>query len=217
MSGDPTVPAAELPSPHIRELGAEHVASVYAEALLGAAEKAGQSAAVLDEFDALVTEVLDRFPKFEELLASGVISHEEKVGILDRVLAGRVSALMLHFLKVLSRRGRLECLRAIHRQVHELARKRAGQVSVEVTSAVPLDTATAERLRTALRPLVDGEPILHTTTDPNLLGGLVVRVGDRIYDASVARQLENLRQQMISRSAHEIQSRRNRFRYSAGN
>jgi len=217
MSADRTVLAAEMPNPPTRELGAEHVASVYAEALLGAAEKAGPIAALLDEFDALVAEVLERFPKFEELLASGVISHEEKVGILDRVLAGRISALLLNFLKVLSRRGRLDCLRAIHRQVHELARKRAGQVSVYVTSAVPLDAGVAERLRTTLRPLVDGEPILHTAVDPNLLGGIVVRVGDRIYDASVARQLENLRQQMIHRSAHEIQSRRNRFRYPAGN
>jgi len=62
-----------------------------------------------------------------------------------------------------------------------------------------------------------GTPVLHERVDPAVIGGVVVRVGDTIYDASVARQLETMRQQMIDRSAHEIQSRRDRFRYPAGN
>jgi F-type H+-transporting ATPase subunit delta len=203
------------------DVGVEHVAAVYAEALLGAAAPrgypAGQTEAVLDEFDDLVAQVLDPFPRLERLLASALISHDEKAGILDRVLGGRASPTMLHFLEVVSRHGRLDCLRAIHRQARGLYEKMQGRVVVQVTSAAPVDDALAERIVQSIRPLLDGEPVLRRSVDPKLIGGIVVRVGDTVYDGSIAAQLNSVRQQMIDRSAHEIQSRRDRFRYPAGN
>jgi len=200
-----------------REVGVEHIATVYAGALLGATEKAGQTADVLDQFDSLVADVLDGHPQLERIFASGMVSSEEKSQILDRVLGAQALPVFLRFLKVVSRHGRLGLVRAIHRQARVLYRKRLGQVDVEVTTAAPLDEAAAERLRAAVRRLVEGEPVLERRVEPELIGGMVVRVGDKIYDASVARQLESMRQQMIDRSAHEIQSRRDRFRYPAGN
>lgn len=200
-----------------REVGVEHIANVYAEALLGVAENAGQTAAVLDQLDSLVADVLDGYPQLERILASEMVSPEEKSRILDRVLGAQALPLLLRFIKVVARRGRLGLVRAIHRQAHVLYRQKLGQVAVEVTTAAPFDDAAAERLRAALRRLVEGEPVLQQSVDPAILGGVVVRVGDTIYDASVARQLETMRQQMIDRSAHEIQSRRDRFRYPAGN
>jgi F-type H+-transporting ATPase subunit delta len=200
-----------------REIGVEHIADVYASALLGAANAAGETLAVLEELESLVSDVLDRFPDFERVLISGVISHEERSGVLDRTLGGRASPLVLNFLKVVSRRGRMNCLRAIVDRARKLYQKQLGQVAVEVTTAAPLEVADTQRLRDVLRPLVGGEPTIHARVDPAVIGGMVVRVGDTIYDASVARQLETLRQQMIDRSAHEIQSRRDRFRYPEGN
>jgi F-type H+-transporting ATPase subunit delta len=208
---------AQLAAELDREVGVEHIANVYAEALLGAAENAGQTAALLDQLDWFVAEVLDDFPQLEGILASEMVSHEEKSGILDRVLGGQASPLLVTFLKVVSRHGRLGFLRAIHRQAHAIYEHKSGRVAVQVTTAAPLDDAAAERLRQALRRLVDGEPVLQRHVEPALIGGMVVRVGDTIYDASVAKQLENMRRQMIDRSAHEIQSRRDRFRYPAGN
>jgi F-type H+-transporting ATPase subunit delta len=205
--------AAELE----REVGVEHIANVYAEALLGAAEAAGQTAAILEELDSLVADVLDAHPDLERVLASGVISHEERSGILDRVLGGQASPLVLNFLKVVSRHGRMNCVRVIAAQAHALYRQKLGQVAVQVTTAAPLDAAAAQRLCEALGAVVEGQPVLHERVDPALIGGVVVRVGDTIYDASVARQLQTMRQQMIDRSVHEIQSRRDRFRHPAGN
>ena len=193
----------------------EHVAAVYAEALLGAAESAGQTDAVLDEFDDLVAEVLEPSPQLERVLGSGLISHEEKAGILDRVLGGRASPTMLNFLKVVSRHGRLDCVRAIHRQARLLHERFHGRVLVQVTTAAPVDDAMAERIVKTVRPLLDGEPVLKRAVDPKLIGGIVVRVGDTVYDGSIASQLKNVRQQMIDRSAHEIQSRRDRVRHPA--
>jgi F-type H+-transporting ATPase subunit delta len=217
MSDDRAIRDAQLATQMAADVGVEHVAAVYAEALLGAAETAGQTEAVLDEFDDLVAQVLDPSPRLERLLASRLISHDEKAGILDRVLGGRASPTMLHFLKVVSRHGRLDCLRAIHRQTRGLYDKMRGRVVVQVISAVPVDDQLAERIVQSIRPLLDGEPLLRRTVDPKLIGGIVVRVGDTVYDGSIAAQLNSVRQQMIDRSAHEIQSRRDRFRYPAGN
>ena len=58
---------------------------------------------------------------------------------------------------------------------------------------------------------------MEVKVDPELIGGAVVRIGDTVYDGSVAGQLERLESQMINRSVHEIQSRRDRFRHSGGN
>jgi F-type H+-transporting ATPase subunit delta len=183
---------------------------------LGAAGKAGQTESLLAEFDSLVTDVLERYPDLGRILASALISHEEKVGILDRVLGGRASALFLNYLKVVSRHGRLELLRRIHRQAHEQYDRLRGRVRVRLTTPVAVDEALAADIVEDLRGLVGGEPVLERVIDPALIGGAVLQVGDTVYDGSIASQLEQVRQQMIDRSAHEIQSRRDRFRYPAG-
>ena len=89
------------------DVGVEHIANVYAQALFDAAEKAGQVEAVLAEFDELMRGVLARHPRLAAILASAMVSHEEKAGILDRLFAARLSPLLLNFLKVVSRHGRL--------------------------------------------------------------------------------------------------------------
>jgi F-type H+-transporting ATPase subunit delta len=199
------------------DVGVEHVGAVYAEAFLGAAETAGLTESLLAQFDSLLADVLDPFPKLEEILASALVAHDEKADILDRTLGRQASPVFLNFLKVVARHGRLDCLRVIHRQTHELYDRMRGRVPVRVTTASPLAGELAGRIAQNLRALIDGEPILETAVDPQLIGGVVVRVGDTVFDGSIATQLENVRQQMIDRTAHEIQSRRDRFRYPAGN
>ncbi len=199
------------------DVGVGHIAEVYAQAVLGAAEAAGQTQALVDEFDLLVTSLLDRQPKFEALIGSMMVSHEEIAGVLDRVLGGRVSPLLLNSLKVLSRHGRLNCLRQIHGRLHDLYDALQNRVKIRLTTAQPIGAELASRIRIALRAKLEGEPVLDLAVDPKLIGGAVLRLGDTVYDNSIANQLEILRQQMMDRSANEIQSRRNRFRYPAGN
>jgi len=151
------------------------------------------------------------------VLSSGLVSHEEKVGVLDRVLGAAASPLLLHSLKVISRHGRLDCLRAIHRRLRELYDRVRGRVPVLLSTAAPVDDALAARIAASLQKLLGGEPVLTRTIDPGLIGGAVVRVGDTVYDGSIAAQLQRVREHMIDRSVHEIQSRRDRFRYPAGN
>lgn len=207
---------AAKPQAKAVNVGAQRVAAVYAKALLGAAESKGQTDAVVSELQS-VAAALSAYPQFESVLSSALVSHEEKVQILDRTFAGKVSPLVRDFLKVLSHRGRLDVTRAVADQLQQLYNELRGRVPVQVLTATPLDSSQAQTLEASLRRILGGEPQMQPAVDPSLIGGVVLRVGDTVYDGSVARQLQQVREQMINRSVHEIQSRRDRFRHSGGN
>ena len=183
-----------------QEVTSEHIADVYAEAILRSAEAEGLAQIVLEEFDSLIEDLLDREPLWEEVLASPRISAEEKIGMLERVFGGRASVVFLESLKTLARRGRLDMLRAIHKRLQVLWRRRQHQVQVQVYSAAPLAETELEQIRQALREKLAAEPILETQVDAGLIGGLVLRIGDVIYDASIAHQLDWLRHRILKRA-----------------
>jgi F-type H+-transporting ATPase subunit delta len=198
------------------DVDADAIGEVYGKALLGAARAAGRADTVLEELDAVVSGVLAEHPRLAAVLASPLISHEDKSGVLERLFGPRISPLLLHFLQVVSRHGRLGALRAIYGQARRLDEQASGRVRVRLTSATSLDQPQLDRIAGQLRGLLGREPVLEVVVDPDLIGGVVLRVEDTVYDGSLANQLERLRQQMIERSVHEIQSRRDRFRYPAG-
>ena len=195
----------------VLDIDAQQVGALYAKALLSATEAAGQTDSVLSEFDSLVTDVLDRQPKFDSVLASGVVPAEEVVGVIDKVFGGRASTLFLNFLRVLASHGRLNNLRATHKAAHDLNNKLRGRVQVRVTTATSLREDMASHIAGAIRGAIGREPVLERRVDPDLIGGIMLQIGDTVYDGSVAMQFEHLRVQMLERSVHEIQSRRERF------
>ena len=95
--------------------------------------------------------------------------------------------------------------------------KLRGRIPVLLTTAEPVTAEMAAQIAAQLRGKLEGEPIIEQKVDPSLIGGAVLRVGDVIYDGSIANQLQELRRKVSDRSAHEIQSGRDRFRNSAGN
>ncbi|MDO4558852.1 MAG: ATP synthase F1 subunit delta [Planctomycetia bacterium] len=201
-----------------QDVSVEKIATVYAEAFLSAAQRTtGDVPSHCEELEDFVLEILDAYPEYEKILSSGLVNAEEKGQLLDRTLGpaatrGELSRLSLNFLKVLAKHGRLDCLRAVVRAVRSLHEESLGRVRVTVTTPSPITDDLAQRLLSGIAPLAGGEPILETRVDPELIGGVVVRVGDTVYDASILTQLKNLREQLIQRSTHEIQSRRDRFR-----
>jgi F-type H+-transporting ATPase subunit delta len=192
-----------------------HVARIYAEALLNAAEKSSQAAALLEDLEAVVTEVLPRDPAFELFLGSPAVARERRAEILRTTFEGKADELFVNFLLVLNMHDRLGLFRAIALAYRTLYDRRAGRVPVEVEAAVSLTDEQQERLRVQLRASLKREPIFNIRVNPDLLGGLVVRVGDWVYDASVRARLELIKNQLITRSSYEIQSRRDHFRTGA--
>jgi F-type H+-transporting ATPase subunit delta len=185
----------------------QRVAAVYSRALLGATEPAGVTDQVVEDFDAFISEVVDPHPYFEAILASALVSADQKAATLDRLLKKHVHPLLLNFLKVLARHTRLNLLRAVHKAVHAAHDAMRGRIPVEIRSGGPLSPAAVQFISDRLRQSLGGEPKLTVTEQPDLIAGVVLRIGDTIYDGSVATQLRALRDEMIDRSVHEIQSR----------
>ena len=173
-------------SSEVADAGQESVASIYAKALLATTEKSGASASVLQELDAVVNDVLGGQPKFSSALASPRLSVEDKLRMIDNVFGGRVSSELLRFLKVLARHERLGALRDINRAFRRLYNEAHGRVEVSVTTAETLRTEQQSEVKQALQAKLGRQIDLVTHTDPNVLGGIVVRMGDTVYDASLA-------------------------------
>jgi F-type H+-transporting ATPase subunit delta len=192
------------------EPGAQRVARVYAEAFLNAADRRGQPAAV-EELESLMRDVLPAQPLFAELLVSGAIGRRHKEAALRNIFDQKVSEVFLNFLLVLNDHQRLDLLPTIALAVREIMDERARRIRVRVHSAVPLADAQQSRLADEIRQTLGLEPVVETRVEPDLLGGVVVRVGDWLFDGSVRAELERIRNDIMARSSHEIQSRRDRF------
>jgi len=181
------------------------VGRLYAEAMLKLAEERGQSEALLDELRELV-EFLDRSPKVEHFLSSLMVDEEGRARVLDDLLKSQASELLLDSLQVINRKGRLGQLRAIVESYRAALRDLRGWVDIKVRSAVPLDDAQRGRLQETLAASTGRKPALIERVDPSLIGGLVVEVEGKKFDASVASRLQDLSEALLARASREIHS-----------
>ncbi len=204
-------PMETIVEPITADVSAQRIARVYAEALYKAADSKRQAKEVLDELTSLVHDVFRANAGLEVYLGSGAVGRDHKRDLIKKTFEGRASETLTSFLLVLNNHDRLDLLRAIQRAYKELYEERTGQMVAEVRSARPLSDEQVERLRRELRETFHREPIVAARVDEDLLGGLQIRVGDWVYDATVRTQLDNFRNQLIERSSHAIQSGRDRF------
>ncbi|MBS0263465.1 MAG: ATP synthase F1 subunit delta [Planctomycetes bacterium] len=189
------------------------VARVYADAFLNALPAEGVAEA-LSEYREFVDHVVAPDPRFGRLFASGMFTRDQKLALVDRVVAGRVSEFFANFLRVLVRHDRLDLLTLILAQAEIERERRTGQTRVQVISAQPLSVGALSSIRERLTQVLSITPIVETAVDPSLLGGLRIRVGDTVYDGSLRARFNQLRHRVRERSLHEIQSGRNRFSHS---
>jgi F-type H+-transporting ATPase subunit delta len=197
--------------PTVFDTDKQYLGAVYANALLGASEKAGNTDAVLEELNSLVADVMAEMPEWEAVLSAPRVPLEVKERMLDSAFAGKMSTELLNFLKVVTRRGRFTCLRAIANSAQQQYNELRGRVHVQVRSAAELDQATTSLVADKLRAALGMEIDLELQIDPDLIGGLVVRVGDTVYDASVANRLRRLRDELLNTSSQQIRDNQERF------
>jgi F-type H+-transporting ATPase subunit delta len=198
-------------SSHTFDPGQEQIGTVYAKALVAAAEKAGQSDQVVEELEQIVTEVFDKLPQVAAAFTSPRLAHEEKLLMLDKAFGGKVSTTTLNFLKVLSRHGRMGSIRATARSARKLLNESRNRVEVEVRTAAPLSNPLREAITARLAAMLKQEVVLSVKVDPELLGGVVVRVGDTLYDGSLSSKLLSMRSQAIERTAARFRDSLNKF------
>ena len=178
------------------------IAKVYAESLLAVAARDGQEDAVGAELAEFVADVLGKDPKIAAFFASPVVTRRTREPILAAALKDSAPPLLGKFLRVLNQNNRLDLLPQVVAAYRDLIDTRAGRVRVTVRSAVPLTDEQQGDLRRTLAASLHKEPVFRLYTDPDLLGGMVVQVGDKVYDTSVRTRLESLRTQLTARGAN---------------
>ncbi len=176
------------------------LARVYAEALLASAAKQSANAdALADELTAFV-KALGGNAGASAFLASPAVGKKAKSAALAPALKDHASDLLRGLVGVLAQNNRLDLLRGVATAFRQLLDDRAGRVRVKVTAAVPLSDAQKSELSTNLKTILGNqEPVLDVRIDPDLLGGLVVQVGDSVIDTSVRSRLLSLRSLLLAR------------------
>ena len=169
----------------------QQVGALYAKALLGSAGASVDS--IVAELEALVSECLDRHPGLETTLKSPRISQEDKEALLDRIFRGRIDHTLLNFLKVLCRRGRIGSLRTIQATATEMREQQLGKQRVTVATAQPLSDAQRSSIAQALKNAFGKEAVLVEKVDASLLGGIVLRIGDKVLDGSMLGRINSMR------------------------
>ena len=185
------------------------VARVYAQSLLELAEAAGGEEKIAETGEQLqgLLEIVRAEPAFAEFLRSPIVKRSSRGESLKRVLDGQVSDLLLRFILVLNDKGRLGRLSDIAAAFDEMLNERFGRIEVDVfTVEGRLDDAQMSLLADKVRSRLGKEPVFHQYSDPSLLGGLVLRVGDQLIDGSVRGRLRGLRESLMDRGATAIRA-----------
>ncbi|HET7521133.1 MAG TPA: ATP synthase F1 subunit delta [Candidatus Limnocylindria bacterium] len=174
----------------------ETAARRYAEA----AFQIGRADGTLDEWErglAAVQELLSD-GELRRLVEHPVVPFAAKEKLLRRVAGDRVSDEVLSLVLLMIRRGRPRGIGRMAEHFTELLRRERGIVLAEVRTALPLETEQRRSIEERLAQLTGETVEMNETVDESLIGGVAVRIGDRLYDASVRSRLERLRARLTT-------------------
>ena len=191
--------------------GREYLGAVYAKALFGAAEKSGGTEAVLASLESIVVDVFDKLPKFEAALVSVRVSAADKERMIEYAFGATAPRVLVNALKVLVRHARLNCLREVQRSFRKLYNDTHGRVEVQVRTATPVNNQLLDKIKQRLAALLGREVEIKLKVQPEILGGMVVRVGDKLFDGSLINKLEQLRTRTLEKTEASIRNTLDRY------
>jgi F-type H+-transporting ATPase subunit delta len=167
----------------------------YAAALFRAAQKAGLIDAVESDLG-LVSFLFENSPDMWDAIRSPVVSPEKKHQVLRDVFAGKVQQITLDYLGLLVDKHREEVIAKTQGEYVDLANEARGLIEVDVTTAVDLDVDNETRLKGKLGQLTGKQVRLRRMVAPEIMGGVIVKIGDRVIDGSIRGRLAALRERL---------------------
>ena len=173
----------------------ETIARNYAEALFDLAGRSGQADRYADLIDA-VAAAIQSTPKVNAVLMSPRIPKAEKARFLGAALKGAPRDFVL-WLQAVVKRGRQGILREIAAEYLRLVDRQENRVRASVTLAKEPDEKLRRTIEDQLSRQMDKQVIAAYLVDPEILGGAIIRVGDRVLDGSVRRRMTKLRRQLM--------------------
>lgn len=178
------------------------IARNYAAALLELGQRHDEAQAYADAFGALDSVLAEE--RVQRFLETPKVEAKDKQAVLRTALEGRVPERLLHFLLVVVAKRRQVLIPVIRSQYRELLDAAVGRIHADVTLARPADAEAENLLTERLTSLLGKDVVPHITVNPGILGGLVVRYGDRAMDGSLRRQLLSLKREMMHAQLPEL-------------
>jgi len=180
-----------------QEQVAQTVDQVYAAALVEMAEAAGELDAIGQEV-AELHKLIAAEPKLSEMLASRVLGEGERAASIERIFKGNVSDLLYRFIQVVNAKDRAGMLSEILGAFNKIVDQRHGIVEAEAWVAVGLDQQQVDSMGSKLSDAIGRNVVLRQHVNPDLIGGMKLRIGDQMIDASVVTQLKLMKEKIIA-------------------
>jgi F-type H+-transporting ATPase subunit delta len=173
------------------------VANRYAKSLMELAVESGQLDAVRADMKA-IGQVCEENREFALFLNSPVIKTDKKLAVIGALFQGKVSDLTLSFLNLVTKKHREPFIREIAAAFDEQYKADKKILTAVVISAQGLDEVTRKKVTDLVKTQTSSEVELQEKIDPATIGGFILRIGDKQVDRTVARQLNNLKKQLVN-------------------
>jgi F-type H+-transporting ATPase subunit delta len=168
----------------------------YAQAVFEMADGQGELAAWERDLSALARAFEN--PQIAAIFASPQVATSQKRSLADEILGPTGQPLVRNLVGLLIERGRIGSFPQLYTAFHDRMLERQGIAVGEVTTAVPLGPEEVELVRQRLGTLLGKQIEIRTVVDPNIIGGIIARVGDQLIDGSVIGQLRKLRERLVA-------------------
>lgn len=186
------------------------IGETYANALIGFGQKSGNTEKMLEQLDD-VAGAISALPKLDAMMQSPQIAVADKVSLLDKALKGKVDGKLMNFLKIILEKNRFDCVPAIQTSAKKIFDELSGRVQATMTTAEKVDDSVRKRVEEKLAKMLDKKIQLESVTDSTIIGGMVIRIGDTVYDGSVQNQLKQVRARATKRAEESIRSSIDKF------
>jgi len=169
----------------------------YAQALFMSSRQKNMLDQVEKELG-LVVDTIDQSEELQQLIERQLIPPWDKIAIFERLFKGRVSDMTMSFLKLVFKKRRERYLKDMLGEFRDFADSARGVVEVEVKTAMEMTPEQEGQIRKRLAAITGKDVRLEKKVDRGLIGGIVIKIGDRVYDGSAVNQLQALKKHLES-------------------
>ena len=188
----------------------QQIGETYASALIGFGQNSGNTEALLEQLDGVVS-VMDGLPKLMSMLQSPGIGAADKMVLLGKAFDGRVDGKLMNFLKIVLDKGRIDCVGAIAVAANKIFDELCGRMQATITTAEPIEDSVRAGIEKSLSDKLGKQIQLESKVDSAVIGGMVIRIGDTVYDGSVQNHLNQVRNKAIKSASDAIRSSLDKF------
>lgn len=184
------------------------LSETYAQSIYELAQKQGGQSAVEQILGELedVLELARSDAQFNEFLSSRVLKQSDRTKSLTGIFSGKVHDLTLKTLQVLNEKGRLSHLIPIVAALDVIVQREMGRVEVDLYTAAPVDSGELAKIKEQLNSSLGKEAIVHPYTDPSMIGGVRLQIGDKLIDASLQTRLRKMRDRLAEEGSSSLRA-----------